>query len=179
MSTFDSGPLADVHARTDGDARTLVLTRELRHPPERMWAALTEPGQIAAWAPYTADRDLARTGGATLTMIDGDTRVPLDATVTEVDPPRLLGYTWGGDRLRWELEPTGDGTRLTLRHTTPDPEMLAKAAAGWHLCLRVAERLLDGDPIPPIRGSQALEYGWQELHDAYAARLGVSEAGRA
>jgi hypothetical protein len=57
--------------------------------------------------------------------------------------------------------------------------MLATAAAGWHLCLRVAEHLLDGDPIPPIRGSQALEYGWQELHDAYAARLGVSEAGRA
>ena len=48
-----------------------------------------------------------------------------------------------------------------------------KVAAGWHLCLVVAERLLDGEPIEPIVGEQAREYGWDDLHDAYAQRLGV------
>jgi hypothetical protein len=45
--------------------------------------------------------------------------------------------------------------------------------AGWHLCLDVAERLLDGQPVEPIRGQDAMNQGWQELHDAYAERLGV------
>jgi hypothetical protein len=44
-------------------------------------------------------------------------------------------------------------------------------AAGWHLCLDVAERMLDGEPIGPIRGQDAMNHGWQELHDAYAERL--------
>ena len=33
-----------------------------------------------------------------------------------------------------------------------------KVAAGWHLCLVVAERLLDGDPIEPISGADAMRY---------------------
>src|SRR5262249_2272273 len=56
----------------DGDRWTLVYVRALRHPPERVWDALTEPDQVAEWAPFTASRDLGRTGDATLTMIDGD-----------------------------------------------------------------------------------------------------------
>jgi hypothetical protein len=49
--------------------------------------------------------------------------------------------------------------------------MPPKAAAGWHLCLDVAERLLDGDDVEPIRGQEAMAHGWQELHDQYAERL--------
>jgi hypothetical protein len=49
--------------------------------------------------------------------------------------------------------------------------MLPKVAAGWHLCLDVAERLLDGRPIGPIRGEDARNHGWEELHDAYAEKL--------
>ena len=110
-------------------------------------------------------------------MIDGDKREDLPASVTTVEPPTLLEYTWGTDLLRWELAALGTGTRLTLRHTTADRDVVPKAAAGWHLCLVVAEHLLDGEPIGPIVGEQALEYGWQELHDAYAARLGIEATG--
>jgi hypothetical protein len=46
-------------------------------------------------------------------------------------------------------------------------------AAGWHLCLDVAEHLLDGQPIGPIRGQDALNYGWDELNDGYAKKLGI------
>jgi uncharacterized protein YndB with AHSA1/START domain len=168
---FDPGPLADVATETGDGTWTLVLVRDLRHPPALVWAALTEPEQLDQWAPFAADRDLGNPGDATLTMVDGDIREDMPATVLRAEPPRLLEYTWGEDRLRWELEPTAGGTRLTLRHTATDPDLLAKVAAGWHLCLVVAERLLDGEPIGVIRGSDAMNYGWEDLHEAYAKRL--------
>ena len=158
-------------AESTAEGWVLVLVRQLRHPPARVWTALTEPSELAAWAPFAAERSLAGTGELTLTMIDGAERVDLPATVTRAEPPRLLEYSWGDDLLRWELAPAGGGTRLTLRHRVGTRDDLARAAAGWHLCLDVAERLLDGAPVPPIRGREALEHGWTELHDAYAAQL--------
>jgi uncharacterized protein YndB with AHSA1/START domain len=174
---FDPGPLVDVNCRADAGRWTLVFVRDLRHPPEKAWAALTEPAQLRAWSPYTADRDLGSLGPATLTMLDANASVDLPAQVTCAEPPTLLEYTWGNDTLRWELEATEIGTRLTLRHAVEDREWLPKVAAGWHLCLVVAERLLDGEPIDPIRGEDARRYGWDELHDAYAEKLGVPGIG--
>jgi uncharacterized protein YndB with AHSA1/START domain len=178
MSTqpFDPGPLADVSAERADPGWTLVFVRELRHAPERVWRALTDPSEVSAWAPYTSDRDLGQLGEAKLTMIDTDDGADgmvLSATIDRADAPTLLEYTWGEDRLRWELEPTDRGTRLTLRHTVADREQMPMVAAGWHLCLVVAERLLDGDPVPPIRGEAAKEFGWEDLNRAYAKELGV------
>lgn len=176
MSTrdFDPGPLAEVACEAEEDRWTLVFVRDLRHPPERVWAALTERAQVSQWAPFLADRDLDRTGDATLTMVGGDTAIEMPASVRRAEPPALLEYAWGDDLLRWELQPIEAGTRLTLRHTLSDYGWVPKVAAGWHLCLVVAERLLDGEPIPPIRGDDAHNYGWQELNDAYAKELGIS-----
>lgn len=173
--TFEPGDLAQVGVVATGDRWTLVFVKDLGHPPAKVWAALTEPAQLEQWAPYTADRNLGDTGGATLTMIDGDRSNDLPVSVTEANPPVLLEHTWGGDLLRWELAATGTGTRLTLRHTVDDREWAPKVAAGWHLCLVVAERLLDGQPIPPIRGAEANNFGWEELHDRYAERLGTEK----
>jgi uncharacterized protein YndB with AHSA1/START domain len=173
---FDAGALAAVRVEPAGSRWTLVFVRDLRHPPAKVWAALTDPRQLQRWAPFTASRDLAATGEATLTMIDGEQRVDLPATVTRSEPPALLEHTWGDDVLRWELEATagGRGTRLTLRHTVDDRSMLPKVAAGWHLCLVVADRLLAGHPIDPIVGEDARNYGWDALHDEYAAQFGVA-----
>ena len=46
-------------------------------------------------------------------------------------------------------------------------------AAGWHMCLDVADALLDGNPIGPIVGAEAMNYGWRELNEQYSTRLGV------
>ena len=171
-TAFDPGPLAEATYRADGDRWTLVFVRTLRHSPERVWEALTDPAQLREWAPYDADRDLGSPGEATLTMIDGEETQDLPAKVTRAEPPALLEYSWGGDDLRWELAPEPEGgTRLTLRHTLENRDFVPKVAAGWHLCIVVAERLLDGDPVGPIRGQDAMNYGWQELHDAYAEEL--------
>jgi uncharacterized protein YndB with AHSA1/START domain len=162
--------------RVDEDRWTLVFVRALAHPPERVWRALTEPEELRAWAPFAPDRSLARTGAATLTMYENATTLGdgSAATVTRAEPPSLLEYRWDDDLLRWELAPDGAGTRLTLSHTVAGRDWLPKVAAGWHLCLDVAERHMDGAPTTPIRGADATQHGWQALHDRYAERLGVS-----
>jgi uncharacterized protein YndB with AHSA1/START domain len=175
--TYEPSPLADVDVRQNGERWTLVFVRDLKHPPEKVWAALTQPEQLSKWAPYTADRDLGSTGTATLSMIDGQPQKGTPAEITHAEPAKLLEYTWGGDQLRWELEPTSAGTRLTLLHSVPDKEWVPKVAAGWHLCLDVAELLLDGTPIEPIRGSDATRHGWNELNAAYCTRLSIPNTG--
>jgi uncharacterized protein YndB with AHSA1/START domain len=153
------------------DGWTLIFVRELRQAPEVVWAALTSPPELDQWAPFTASRDLGSTGDAVLTMVDGPEKTDMAASVERAEAPALLQYTWGDDRLRWELEPSGDGTRLTLRHTLAKPGMEAMVAAGWHLCLDVLRHLLDGEPIGVIRGRDAMAHGWEELRDGYAAKL--------
>jgi len=174
---FDPGPLAQVEHHAEGERSTLVFVRHLRHSPGKVWAALTDPGQLRQWAPFDPDRDLATTGPAILRMTDGPTTEEFPANVRRAVAPELLEYTWGDDLLRWELAPDGAGTRLTLRHTVESPDWVPRTAAGWHLCLVVAERLLDGEPIGPIVGPEAKKYGWEKLHDAYAAKLGIAGKG--
>ncbi|WP_422743244.1 SRPBCC family protein [Micromonospora sp. WMMD754] len=169
--SFRPGPLADVELVPGGDRWDLVLVRDLRHPPEKVWAALTDPEQLAQWAPFRSDHDLGSPGETTLRTVDGDRAHPAPARVLRADRPRLLEYTWGDALLRWELAPAGAGTTLTVRQRIDRPDLAPMVAAGWHLCLDVAGHLLDGDPVGPIRGAEAKDFGWAELRDAYAERL--------
>lgn len=169
--TFEFGPLAAVTHEPAEGRWTLVFERRFGQSVERVWDALTQPRQLAAWAPFESDRDLAAVGPAVLTMIDGDQRHAIPIEVRVSDAPKVLEYTWGPDVLRWELAAVADGTRLTPRHTVDDRAAMAKMAAGWHLCLGVAERLLAGDPVPPIRGEAARQHGFDALNDAYGREL--------
>jgi uncharacterized protein YndB with AHSA1/START domain len=170
--TLDIGPLGDATVVPDGDTWTLIFIRELRHAPAAVWEALTDPAELDRWSPFAAARDLGTTGDTSLTMIDGLTRTEIPATVRAAVRPELLEYTWGDDLLRWELEPSAAGTRLTLRHTLAKPDMDAMVAAGWHICLVVLARLLDGDPVGVVRGQDALKHGWERLCDGYARQFG-------
>lgn len=180
-SDANAGPLAQVDCRREADGWTLVFVRELPQPPERAWVVLTDPAQLRAWSPYTANRNLGEVGEARLTMLDSE-QPGIPTTVTRAEPPRLLEYSWqleqfGTSVLRWELEPAAGGTRLILHQTIRDRDWIPKVAAGWHLCLFVAERLLLGQPIAPIIGETALAHGWAGLRDAYAARLHITGDG--
>ncbi len=173
---FDPGPLEQIEIQRDGGRSTLVFVRHLRHAPAKVWAALTERQQLGQWAPFQPSRNLAATGPAVL-RIDGQTTEEHASNVLRSVAPELLEYTWGDDVLRWVLAPHGEGTRLTLYHTVQSPDWAPRTAAGWHLCLIVAERLLDGQPIGPIVGREALKYGWEKLHDAYAAKMDIAGGG--
>jgi hypothetical protein len=78
--------------------------------------------------------------------------------------------------MRWQLEPAGNGTRLTL-WTNIDRRYISMGAAGWHICLDVLDHLLSGNPLGRIVGQDALKFGgWQRLHAEYAKQFAGEEA---
>ncbi|MGN6182662.1 MAG: SRPBCC family protein [Thermoanaerobaculia bacterium] len=176
---YDPQPLADATAENDGERWTLVFTRELHHAPERVWEALTDPAALREWSPFDADRNLATNHEATLVMAGGgagDASESFASTIRIADAPRVLEYTWGNDVLRWELERQSYGTRLTLRHKVEDASWLARVAAGWHICLDVADAYLSGNRIGRIVGADAKPW-WEGLNAAYAKKLGMKDEG--
>ena len=172
---YTPGPASGANVRKDEGANwTLILVRELHHSPEQVWQALTDPAQLREWAPFDADRSLGTPGTtANLTTIGAPTPYVSETTVMQADAPRLLVYNWGGGDVRWELEPHGAGTRLTL-WATIDRRVISMGAAGWHICLDVMDHLLGGAPIGRIVAGDALKFGgWQRLNAEYAAQFGV------
>jgi hypothetical protein len=96
-----------------------------------------------------------------------------ETTVRRAEAPKLLEYNWGGNDLRWELEPLGGGTRLTLWHNI-DRRFISWGAAGWHICFDVLDRFLAGEPLGRIVGPEVMKFdGWQRLNAEYAKQLGV------
>jgi uncharacterized protein YndB with AHSA1/START domain len=174
---YEPGPASGAQVRKDGETWTLVLVRELRHSPERVWEALTDPAQLHEWAPFDADRSLG-TAGRTVTLSTvGAPKAHLsETTVTKADAPRLLEYNWGGQDLRWELEAHAGGTRLTLWHSI-DRRFISMGAAGWHICFDVLDHLLSGAPLGRIVAGDAMKYGWQRLNSEYAKQFGVEAPG--
>ncbi|MGI5125659.1 SRPBCC family protein [Pseudonocardia sp. CA-107938] len=145
------------------DGRSVLrMQRRLAHPVDRVWQAVTEPAGLAAWFPSTVEIDL-RVGGA-VTFGFGP-----DGTVTDLDPPRVVAFTWGDDHLRFELAPDGPGTVLHLVHTFDDHAGAASFAAGWDTCLAALDLDLDGKPVD----EHALDH--EALHERYLAEFGLDE----
>src|SRR6478609_10710544 len=99
---YGPGPASGAQIRKDGEKWTLILVRELRHPPAMVWQALTDPGQLSEWAPFDADRNLAAAGPVKLSTA-GTPGLISESIVKRAEAPRLLEYSWGGNELRWEL----------------------------------------------------------------------------
>ena len=161
-----------------GDTWTLVLVRELRHAPDKVWQALTDPEQLREWAPFDADGNLGRAGATVrLTTVGAQSPHVAETRVTRAEPPRVLEYTWGGFDMRWQLEPISGGTRLTL-WTNIDKRFIAMGAAGWHVCFDVLARYLGGDPVGRTVGPDTMQVeGWHQLHADYAAQFGLRRGG--
>jgi uncharacterized protein YndB with AHSA1/START domain len=170
---YTPGPATGAHIRKDGEKWTLVLVRQLRHAPEKVWEALTDPAHLCDWSPFNADRNMASTGPVKLTTVGAPTPQVSETIVTRADIPKVLEYTWGGQDIRWELEAFGGGTRLTLWHNI-DRRFISMGAAGWHICLDVLDHLLSGRPIGRLVGAEAMKFGgWQQLNGEYAKQFGV------
>jgi uncharacterized protein YndB with AHSA1/START domain len=164
---YAPGPASGAQVRKDGEKWTLILVRELRHSPEKVWQALTDPAHLREWAPFDVDGSLGTVGTVNLTWV-GAPQV-LETRVTRADAPKTLEY----NDIRWELEPFAGGTRLTLWHNI-DRRFISWGAAGWHICFDVLERLLMSKPIGRIVGAEAMKFGgWQRLNAEYAKQFGV------
>jgi uncharacterized protein YndB with AHSA1/START domain len=168
---------------------TLRFERRLRHPPEKVWLALTEDGELGHWFPARIVG--AREKGAKLRFVfpeqepkasnemqevqskaqdehlaeHGD--AGMEGEVTVFDPPRLFEFTWHTELLRFELAPEEGGTRLVFIHTFDDEPAAARNATGWDVCFDSLERRLNGEP--PVEYDVA---HFDALFDEYAKVFG-------
>ena len=134
----------------DGNDRATVrFRRHLDADIDTVWAALTEPAELAAWmCPTTVE---LRVGGRIAhNMGDDDSQV--DGEILALDPPRLLEYEWhypGEDRsvLRYALQPDGAGTALTLTHRLLQTDHATGYGPGWHAYLDRLAAKLAGRPV--------------------------------
>ncbi|HEY1238846.1 MAG TPA: SRPBCC family protein [Solirubrobacterales bacterium] len=161
-STTHDGELIEL----EGNRVGVRFERRLAHPPERVWRAITDPEDLAAWFPDTIEGEFGQGAEVTFPKFV-EMGLPSVGRVTEFDPPRLLAFTWGPSTLRFELEPDGDGCRLVFMDSLPREES-AKNAAGWEVCLADLESRLDGEEA--AGRSEGL---WTELHEHYAERFDV------
>ncbi len=171
---YTPGPARGAQVEKDGEKWTLVLVRELRQAPEKVWQAITDPAHLREWAPFEADANLSA-AGATVKLTTVGAQAPLvsEATIKRAEAPKLLEYSWGGGDIRWQLEAFDGGTRLTL-WANIDRRFISMGAAGWHICFDVLDHLLSGAPIGRIAGADALQFeGWQRLNAEYAEQFGV------
>ncbi len=174
---IELGPARDARIERVGEKWTVILVRELTHPPAKIWRALTEPELLREWSPFDSDRNLGTAGiTANLTTVGAPQPHVTETRVKRAEAPRVLEFNWGDGDLRWELEPIEGGTRLTL-WAQIDRRWVATGAAGWHLCLDVLDRFLGGAPVGRIVGPDAFGVpGFQRLHKEYAELFGLGAA---
>jgi uncharacterized protein YndB with AHSA1/START domain len=170
---YSPGPANLARVQKNGENWTLVLVRQLRHSPEKVWRALTDPAQLREWAPFDADGNMGIAGSTVkLNTVGRPTPLISETSIKRADEPNVLEYRWGDGDLRWELEDFGGGTRLTLWHNI-DRRYISMGAAGWHICLDVLDHALSGTPLGRIVGPEAMKFeGWQRLNADYAKQFG-------
>jgi uncharacterized protein YndB with AHSA1/START domain len=126
------------------ETRSVVVERDIPHPPEKIWRALTQPDLIEAWLmkndfkPVVDHRfNLTADWGA------------VDGRVLVVEPNKRLSYTWGAFGLEtvvtWTLTPTSSGTMLRMEQTGFGPDQQQAyhgATAGWPRFIAALEQVL-------------------------------------
>ena len=167
---YTPGPAHGAQVKKGGEKWTLILVRDLRHSPERVWRALADTAHLPEWAPFTVDSSLGTVGTVKLTWVG--TPTPIETRVTRADAPKVLEYS----DTRWELEASAGGTRLTLWQNI-DRRFIAWGAAGWHVAFDILDRLLDGQPIGRIVGADVMKFaGWRRLNAEYTNQFGIKTA---
>ena len=142
---------------------TLTIQRVLPGPIDRVWAYLTQSDLRRQWL---AAGDMELNPGANFELVwrnDELTTPPgprpegftgkheMECTVTEVDPPHRLAFTWGrSGGVSFELSEQGEHVVLTVtHHRLPDQAMLLSVSAGWHMHLDVLlARMCGTEPEP-------------------------------
>lgn len=152
----------------DGEDYVLRFERDLAYPVERVWRALTDRTDLAAWFPSQVDLELT-VGGKVLFANDPSFEVDEEllahtGEVVELDPKRRFAFTWGTDLLRFELSPRDGGCRLVFTHHLAHRAMVNRTVSGWSVCLDALDAsLADAAPDSP---------GWRDYYDHYLAVYG-------
>jgi len=126
------------------ETRAVVVERDIAHPPEKIWRALTQPHLIEAWL---MKNDFKPVVDQKFTL-SGDWG-SVDCQVREVEPNRTLSYTWAAMGLEsivtWTLTPTSKGTHLRMEQSgfRSDQEQAFQGAKyGWNQFFGNLEKVL-------------------------------------
>jgi uncharacterized protein YndB with AHSA1/START domain len=129
---------------TSAETLSVVVERDVPYPPEKVWRALTQPHLIEEWL---MKNDFKPDVGHQFNL-SADWGV-IGCQVLEVEPNRMLSYTWGVFDLKsvvtWTLTPTSTGTRLRMEQSgfQPDqPRYYQGAKAGWPQFFANLEQIL-------------------------------------
>lgn len=143
-------PDAEGTVSTTVEGRAVLrFERHLSHPPERVWAAVTQPAEMEAWLAFKAKLEPEIGGQLSLWLGDSRSDSPVySGQVTVFDAPRALEAVMDdGSVLRFEVSPHGDGCILVFTDTRPTGERARNSVlAGWHLRMDLIEGALAGDP---------------------------------
>lgn len=147
-------------------AHELRFERDLAAPVETVWQYLIDPELRARWfmGGPTEPREGGRLGFTFAHDGLSDEADPAPAryagnqgkawseTITRIDPPRLLAFTWNdgeAGEVTIELAESGDRTRLTLVHAgLRGPADAKNFGGGWGAHLAVLEKRLVGERVP-------------------------------
>ncbi|MEA3088260.1 MAG: hypothetical protein QOC89_5957 [Paraburkholderia sp.] len=126
------------------ETRSVVVERELPHPPEKIWRALTQPHLIEEWL-MKNDFKLVAEHRFNLRADWG----AVDCQVLAIEPNRTLSYTWAAYGLEsivtWTLSPTSTGTHLRMEQSgfRQDQEQAYQGAkGGWQHFFANLEQVL-------------------------------------
>lgn len=159
---------------TEDGRPTLRIERRLRHAPDKVWRAITEPEHLSKWYPFRAVTMDLRLGGAIHFEGGG---VTMHAVITELDPPRTFAFSERApemmtreseDLVHFELRPDGDGCLLVFSHTFDDRPAAASYASGWMMCLDAMESVLADQPVEMTPPSP-------RLHEHYVRAFGLDQ----
>jgi uncharacterized protein YndB with AHSA1/START domain len=148
----------------------LRFVRTLQHPREKVWRAITEPEHMRAWFPDEMHGERAVGASLHFQSRDMPDAESFDGQMVVFDPPSVMEFTWGTDRLRFELVANAaGGTVLTLTDTIDELGKAARDGAGWHACLDLLEVSLAGDQPAWTAADR-----WNDVHPGYVERFGAA-----
>jgi uncharacterized protein YndB with AHSA1/START domain len=135
------------------ETRAVIVEREMSHPPEKLWRALTQPHLIQEWL---MKNDFKPDVGHKFNL-RGDWGGVLDCEVLAIEPHKTLSYTWNfasddpafdlKSVVTFTLTPTGNGTHLRVEQTGFRPEQkqaFGGAKFGWQKFFESLERVVGG-----------------------------------
>lgn len=161
--------IADLPVAVDVTEDAVILEADLSGTAEQIWAHLTDPELLATWSPIVPERPLTEVGPVLSRENPGDDPVAVDVLATAGG--HALTHRWGDDTLEWLV----DEARLTLLMKLTAPKHAPIYIAGWQVCLAVLDARLAGIDQARIVGMEALEHGWEELRERYAAELDLPD----
>lgn len=137
--------------------------RRLKHSVEKVWSYLTDNEKLTQWFSELKVEDLRLGGRMTFDMQDGNFE---EMEITNYRELSVLEYTWGEDRVRFELYPEAEGCRLVLiEKITKITDHTPKDIAGWDVCLDVIEALLEG------RTMESRKDVWSAKYEQYVQQF--------